>query len=146
MTPTPSSQPDSGRVRLPYERAGVDSAVGSILAAAGRHGYTDASKFALRLAVEEAMANAHRHGHRGKPDDAPILLEFRVTDREAVVTVEDTGPGFDPAGVPDPTLEENLERPSGRGLMLMRAYMTSVTFNERGNRVTLVYRRPAGRA
>jgi serine/threonine-protein kinase RsbW len=133
-------------VRLPYERAGVESAEGSILAAASRHGYPEASKFALRLAVEEAMANAHRHGHRGLPEDSPILLEFRVTDREAVVTVEDAGPGFNPGTVPDPTLEENLERPSGRGLMLMRAYMTSVTFNERGNRVTLVYRRPAGRA
>jgi serine/threonine-protein kinase RsbW len=61
------------------------------------------------------------------------------------VEIEDRGPGFDPGAVPDPTLEQNLEIPSGRGLMLMRAYMTSVTFNPAGNRVRLLYRRPPGK-
>ena len=55
------------------------------------------------------------------------------------------GPGFDPSTVPDPTLDQNLEIPSGRGLMLMRAYMTAVTFNPAGNRVTMRYRKPPGR-
>jgi serine/threonine-protein kinase RsbW len=56
--------------------------------------------------------------------------------------VEDRGPGFDPSGVPDPTLDENLELPSGRGLMLIRAYMTRVAFSPTGNRVSMYYRRP----
>ena len=53
-----------------------------------------------------------------------------------------SGPGFKPDTIPDPTLDENLEIPSGRGLMLIRAYMTSVEFNEPGNRLTMVYRKP----
>ena len=52
------------------------------------------------------------------------------------------GPGFDPDAIPDPTLDENLEIPSGRGLLLMRAYMRSVEFNAVGNVVQMVYRRP----
>ena len=47
------------------------------------------------------------------------------------------GDGFDPSEVPDPTLEENLELPSGRGLMLMRTFMGRVEFNDKGNRVLM---------
>jgi serine/threonine-protein kinase RsbW len=51
--------------------------------------------------------------------------------------VEDEGPGFNPAVVPDPTLPENLEQTGGRGLLLMRHYMSWVHYSERGNHVTL---------
>ena len=54
------------------------------------------------------------------------------------IQITDEGDGFDPNAVPDPTDEENLEIPSGRGLMLMRCYMTSVKFNRKGNCVTMV--------
>jgi len=57
--------------------------------------------------------------------------------------VEDEGPGFDPGGVADPTAAENRERTDGRGLLLMRHYMTWVRFSARGNRVTLYKQRPA---
>ncbi|MFA7238304.1 MAG: ATP-binding protein, partial [Phycisphaeraceae bacterium] len=53
----------------------------------------------------------------------------------------DEGPGFTPEGVPDPTRGENLERPSGRGVMLMKAYMTKVSFSPSGNRVTMIKRK-----
>ncbi|HOF18390.1 MAG TPA: ATP-binding protein [Phycisphaerae bacterium] len=52
----------------------------------------------------------------------------------------DEGTGFDPTRVPDPTADENLEKPSGRGLMLMRAYMDEVRYNDRGNQVFLMKR------
>ena len=97
-----------------------------------------------RLALEEGISNAFRHGHRGLTGETPIRLRFRVGPDELHVVITDRGPGFDPGTVPDPTLEQNLEVPSGRGLMLMRAYMTSVTHNAAGNEVTLVYRKPAG--
>jgi serine/threonine-protein kinase RsbW len=53
------------------------------------------------------------------------------------IEIEDQGEGFHPADVPDPTADENLERPCGRGIMLMRAFMTSITFNPSGNCVIL---------
>jgi serine/threonine-protein kinase RsbW len=59
------------------------------------------------------------------------------------VVVADQGPGFDPCQVPDARADENLERPCGRGLLLMRSYMTRVRFNGRGNVVALFKERSA---
>ncbi len=56
-------------------------------------------------------------------------------------SIEDQGRGFQPEEVPDPFAPENLERPSGRGLVLMRNYMTSVRYNAAGNRVTMCRQR-----
>ena len=128
---------------LLHERGQIDAAIKTILDALARRKYTESSRFAVRLAVEEALSNAFRHGHRAVAAEESIHLAYVVTDQELRVVVRDQGPGFDPVSVPDPTLEENLEVPSGRGLMLMRAYMTSVTLIDAGNEVTLVYRKPA---
>ncbi len=57
------------------------------------------------------------------------------------IRIEDEGHGFDLESLPDPTLEENLEKPSGRGILLMREFMTKVEYNERGNCVILEKRR-----
>ncbi len=53
------------------------------------------------------------------------------------IIIEDEGNGFRPEDVPDPTEDENLEKPCGRGIMLMRAFLSVVEYNERGNRVVL---------
>ena len=58
--------------------------------------------------------------------------------------VRDEGTGFCPTAVPDPTEAENLERPNGRGIMLMQSYMTRVWFNERGNEVWMMKMRDQG--
>jgi serine/threonine-protein kinase RsbW len=57
------------------------------------------------------------------------------------VAVEDEGEGFDPGSVPDPTDDANIEIPSGRGLMLMGAYMSEIRYVPPGNRVEMIYRR-----
>ena len=113
---------------------------GRLLEAVERAGFTPASQFAIRLAFEEAMMNAFKHGGG---DAGGVDLEVRVTPEAIAISVDDHGPGFDPEKAPDPLAEENIELPSGRGLMLMRQYMTEVTHNERGNRVSLLYRRPS---
>lgn len=113
-----------------------------ILKAVRAHGYPEASTFAIRVAFEEAVLNALRHGQPGdKP--RPARVEWEVSPRRVTITVRDEGPGFRPQDVPDPTAPDRLEVPSGRGIMLMRAYMTSVEYNERGNRVDMVYENPA---
>ena len=66
-----------------------------------------------------------------------VHIAYRVLADRFEVHITDEGPGFDPGDVPDPTAVENLERPCGRGLMLMRHYMTEVAYNGRGNRVTM---------
>jgi serine/threonine-protein kinase RsbW len=130
------------RIEVPHRREAVDGAIRAVVDVLSAQGYSEASKFAVRLALEEALANAFAHGHRGLPAETPAALEYRVGPSDVEMHVEDRGPGFDPSGVPDPTLDENLELPSGRGLMLIRAYMTRVAFSPTGNRVSMYYRRP----
>ena len=72
-----------------------------------------------------------------------IRVVARLDRDEARFTIADDGPGFDPGALPDPRAAQNLERLSGRGVLLMRTFMDEVTFHERGNVVTLVKRRPA---
>ncbi len=90
----------------------------------------------MRLALEEAVMNAIRHGHH-YDRSKHVHLRYHVTQECLLAEVEDEGPGFNPAAVPDPREPENLERESGRGLLLMRSYMTWVRYNERGTCVTL---------
>jgi anti-sigma regulatory factor (Ser/Thr protein kinase) len=61
----------------------------------------------------------------------------RITPTQAIYTIRDDGPGFDPSSLPDPTDPANLDRPCGRGLLLMRTFMDNVIYNDRGNEVTL---------
>ena len=72
-----------------------------------------------------------------------MRIEFEIGPRQLIVEVRDLGMGFDPASVPDPTRPENVDIPSGRGIVLMRAFMTEVHFVAPGNRVRLTYRRPS---
>ncbi len=100
-------------------------------------GYSQETAFAIRLAFEEATTNAIRHGNAMDASKG-VRIEYVVTPRRAVITIADEGRGFDPDSLPNPICDENLEKPGGRGVMLMRAYMDKVTFNRRGNRVSMV--------
>jgi serine/threonine-protein kinase RsbW len=98
--------------------------------------YPDEDVFGMHLALEEALFNAVKHGNRGDPEKR-VRLRYRVTARRVLAEVEDEGTGFKLEQVPDPTAAENLDRPGGRGLLLMRSFMTWVRYNERGNWVSL---------
>jgi serine/threonine-protein kinase RsbW len=99
-------------------------------------GYPHSDCMGMRLALEEAVANALRHGNHYDPAKR-VRVGLRVNACEALAEVEDEGPGFDPDSVLDPTAAENLDKPSGRGLLLMRHFTTWVRFHGRGNLVTL---------
>lgn len=138
--------PDRDTVSLTDTRSEIDKLERAILAATERHGYSKASRFAIRLAFEEAVVNAFKHGNRGMPAGTPVNVDYEIQPDHVRISVEDQGPGFDPVEIPDPTLDENLEVPSGRGLMLIKAYMTEVRHNAAGNRLEMVYRPPAEQA
>jgi len=99
------------------------------------NGYARRDRFAVVLALSEAAANAFRHGNRCDPSKC-MRISFLVTHAEVLVSVEDQGQGFDPEQVPDPLAEGSLDRPGGRGLFLMRAYATWLSFDPPGNRLT----------
>ncbi len=94
----------------------------------------------FRVGVTEALANAILYGNRRDPLKH-LRVEVSLDSSRVVLQVTDEGEGFDPQRVPDPTLPENLERPGGRGVFLLRKLMDEVEYNERGNAVRLVLRR-----
>jgi serine/threonine-protein kinase RsbW len=103
-------------------------------------GYSRECAFAIRLSLEEALVNAHRHGNRRDPGKK-IVISYQIDRQRAVIRVSDEGLGFDPASVPDPICPDRICLPNGRGIMLMRSYLTEVTYNPRGNEVQLVKER-----
>jgi serine/threonine-protein kinase RsbW len=111
-----------------------------LLEEAARCGYGDAALFAIKLALEEALNNAIKHGNRMDPNRA-VQVQFSVDGDRTEISIFDEGAGFDPSQVPDPTADENLEKPCGRGIMLMRAYMDEVRYNPRGNQVYMMKRK-----
>ena len=92
--------------------------------------------FGIHLSLEEAVTNAIYHGNSQDPQKT-VRIACQTTASSFYAQVTDEGPGFDPQAVPDPTCCENLERPCGRGVMLMRCYMDSVTYSSSGNSVEL---------
>jgi len=119
----------------------------------------------MGVALREALMNAIQHGNLEvsselrEEDDAPyykmiqqrlnqvpycdrrVFVETTHSSDEAVLVVRDEGAGFDPRTVPDPTLADNLQRPSGRGLLLIRTFMDDMRHNAAGNQITMVKRR-----
>jgi DNA-binding response OmpR family regulator len=96
----------------------------------------EGNRAAYRMLVEERQgSDPYRHRR--------IFIEASVNEDRGHFTVRDEGPGFNPQDLPDPTDPANLERPSGRGLLLMRTFMDEVSFNDVGNQVTLVKHRAA---
>ncbi len=98
--------------------------------------YSMRDVFGVRLALEEALVNAIKHGN-GLDPDKTVRVNCLIEDDLLRIEIEDQGPGFNMSDVPDPTADENLERPCGRGIMLIKSFMTSVEYNAKGNRVVL---------
>jgi len=98
------------------------------------HHFDDREIFCIKLALEEALVNAIKHGNQ-LDRKKHVQVAYRVNSSRFDVRITDEGPGFDPEEVPDPMAVENLERPCGRGLLLMKHYMTDVVFDPPGNRL-----------
>ena len=108
-----------------------------ILEQVKRHGFGTDATFAIRIALEEALVNAIKHGNRQDPDKT-IHIEARVTKKRAEIIIQDQGPGFNRSGIPDPTLAENLHKCSGRGILLIESYMDGVHWSHGGRRLKMV--------
>ena len=119
----------------------------------------------VSVALEESMLNAVVHGnlevtselrqmdesaymrriaerrYQAPYCDRRTKVTARLSATEGVFVIQDAGHGFDIAKIPDPTDPHNLARVTGRGILLMRSFMSEVHFNEVGNRVTMVKRK-----
>lgn len=92
--------------------------------------------YSIRLAVDEAISNAWRHGCSER-DDALFNVSYLISDEGFQLRVKDSGAGFDHESLPDPTVEENLLKSHGRGVFLIRQVMDEVEFNDVGNEITI---------
>ena len=131
-----TSQYGHFEVVIPSDYESGQAIVERIMSAVAQCGFSTRDTFGLRLSVDEAVINAIKHGNKFHPDKT-VRVDFLSNETGVRIEIEDQGPGFRPEDVPDPTADENLERPSGRGLMLMREFMTHVEFSPKGNLVVL---------
>ena len=152
---------------LDNDTAQVPAVLGHLeLVASHLHPRDRTDRIRVGMALHEALFNAIQHGNlelnsdlrqedeqvfrdlaekrRQQPPyrDRRVRLRATLSRSEAVYVVEDEGPGFDPATLPDPTDPANFERIGGRGLMLIRTFMDEVEHNAKGNRITLRKRYP----
>lgn len=92
----------------------------------------------IMIAVTEAVNNAIRHGNKG---DSSKNVSLGLTLDEGMIKfrIEDEGKGFDFHNLPDPTAPENIEKPGGRGIFLMKHLADEVDFSEHGKVVELSF-------
>lgn len=109
-----------------------------------RQGYDDNALFSIRLALDEALINALKHGNQGDPSRT-LKIDYESDGNRVTLSVEDEGDGFDHRNVTDPTVPEHLRRTHGRGIFLIRKFTHGVEFNEKGNRITFTYRKEPSR-
>ena len=127
--------------------------------------WSDTLRLQIGMAVGEAMTNAMHHGNLEVNSDlrigdesdyyrmirerrivAPfcdrrVRIQVNFDPEEIQIEVNDEGKGFNPSHVADPTAEENLDKLSGRGLLLIRSFMDEVRHNQDGNHIVMIKRR-----
>jgi serine/threonine-protein kinase RsbW len=92
----------------------------------------------ILIALTEAVNNAIHHGNRLDPSRS-VSLGYQAKEDRIIFVVQDQGPGFDHEHLPDPTDPQNLEKPHGRGVFLMRALADDVAFADNGATVTMAF-------
>ena len=133
------------KLSLPSDVRLIDIAHGAAETMAGLAGFDEDDRLNVGIAVREAVINAVAHGNKSdRSRKVSVVLQATASTVKARVT--DQGEGFDPAATADPTSGDNVFRTSGRGLLLIRAFVDTVDFKYRegrGMEVTLVKRRAA---
>ncbi len=93
----------------------------------------------ILVAVTEAVNNAIIHGNECDPAKQ-VKVSYEVDGDRVMFTVVDEGKGFDYYNLPDPTAPENLEKPTGRGVFLMKHLADQVIFSDNGKTVELYFK------
>ncbi|MEQ8581999.1 MAG: ATP-binding protein [Marinoscillum sp.] len=92
----------------------------------------------IMIAVTESVNNAIVHGNR-KDSSKNVTLQLKVDDNILNFTITDEGEGFNFNQLPDPTSPENLDKPGGRGIFLMKHLCDEVSFQDEGRAVILTF-------
>ena len=133
----PSEAPIRSLVVVESQPSSLEAPCRRILSALEDKGFSQDDVFAVHLALEEAFLNAVKHGNKMDPN-RKVTIDYLVDDEKVEIKMLDEGQGFNPGRVPDPRVGNNLFRPEGRGLLLIRAYMHVAEYNEPGNGLHMV--------
>jgi serine/threonine-protein kinase RsbW len=117
----------------PEKRKAEEKILKAIEAGGFHHDFT----FAVKLALDEALVNAIKHGNR-LDESKKVHIQTKVTAKQVEIIIEDEGVGFNRSKVPDPRVEENLEKCCGRGILLIESYMDEVEWTHGGRRLRMV--------
>ncbi len=131
----------------------------------GIQAYDETESIRVGVALQEALRNAMHHGnlelssemrrqnsdsyyqeaarrqHLPPFESRRVIFTVDESPEESCYVIRDEGPGFDPGSVVDPLEGDNLLKPCGRGLFLIRMFMSEVRFNAQGNEITMIHRR-----
>ena len=122
---------------IPARVSAIDDAMDRIMRAMRQAGCARGIESDIDLAVREAIANAVTHGSRGDPRKT-VRISVACDQRGGVmVTVRDSGGGFDPAATRDPSTDEGLTAPNGRGMFLISQLMDEVEFAAGGAEIRM---------
>jgi serine/threonine-protein kinase RsbW len=137
----PEKPHDIRKLTIPSSMQMVERAEEMTCEVLKRAGLSEEDEDCVCMAVMEAVINAIVHGNHQDPAKQ-VDLEFDVGKGAIAVTVRDQGNGFDPNALPDPRAPENLLKPSGRGILMIRACMDEVEIrpSSRGTEVRMVKR------
>ncbi len=124
------------------ERMQVGVALTEALNNALEHGNLEVKSVVREDDIESYFELLRERRHQSPYCDRRIHIEAQLDRDSARFVIRDEGPGFDPSSLPDPRDPANLDRPSGRGVLLIRLFMDEVLYNERGNEITMVKHRP----
>jgi serine/threonine-protein kinase RsbW len=99
--------------------------------------FSEEDIFAVHLALEEAFANAVKHGNKMEQSKA-VKVDYSIEPDKIEICMTDEGDGFDPEVIPDPRYGDNLYKPAGRGMLLMRSFMDVLEYNKKGNSLRMI--------
>lgn len=123
--------------KIPSELDAGHAVIEELMSALEALGWEGRDVFHIQMAIEEAVVNAIEHGNK-RDESKQVHVVFRVNRERAELSVTDQGQGFDHKNVADPTEDDRIDQPRGRGVMLIRELMTESTYNEVGNGVQML--------
>ena len=134
---------ETTELRLPSRIDTVATAAAAVAEFVSRSGISDDAAFGIDMAIREAVTNAVLHGNK-QDEDKTVDIILKSSPDAVEISVHDQGAGFNPESVPDPTVQENILKTSGRGIFFMRNFMDEVDWSIRpdgGTTVRMVKRR-----
>ena len=120
-----------------FTEADIEPVVTVIVDAMNEYGFSSECCLSMQMAISELCINAVCHGTCGDPSKK-VIVTYTISSQKLRVAIQDEGTGYNPAAIPDPTLPENIHKPSGRGLYTAVRYCDECNVIEPGNCVEVV--------